>query len=42
MKEDKRECPDCKSTNIELVPYKQTFDGLVYINRYKDCGRRFP
>lgn len=41
MSDDKRECPDCKSTNIELVPYKKTFDGHAYINRCKECGRRF-
>ena len=41
MEDDKRECPFCKSKNIELVPHQKTFDELVYINRCKDCGRRF-
>ncbi|WP_405308997.1 hypothetical protein [Methanobrevibacter sp.] len=42
MVDDERECPFCKSKNIELVPHQKTFDELVYINRCKDCGRRFP
>lgn len=41
MSNDKRECPKCKSKNIEEIREKITFDGPVKTYRCLKCGHKF-
>lgn len=41
MSDEKRTCPDCGSKNIEKVVDRPTFSGATYINKCKNCGRKF-
>ena len=37
----KRECPECKSKNIEVLSARETFDETVYLFKCRDCGISF-